>query len=118
MAEGIPALSRRARRNSAALKRFPVRWLHPSRRRFAPPHRILEPHGEAPQRYAPRTTRPRDARSRFDSSEIGSEPIAKSGCDNAGVQAAVFGSLPFAAAFAPPLETATSAGRNTRSPIV
>jgi hypothetical protein len=36
-------------------------------------------------------------------------------------QAALLGSLPFAAAaaaFAPPFETPTSAGRSTRSPIV
>jgi len=39
-------------------------------------------------------------------------PISKS-------QAALFGSLPLAGVgFAPPLETATSAGRSTRSPIM
>jgi hypothetical protein len=35
-----------------------------------------------------------------------------------GYQAALLGSLPGAPAFAPPLETATRAGRSTRSPIM
>jgi hypothetical protein len=34
-------------RGGGGLKHFPVQWLHPSRRRFAPPQdEVLDPHGE------------------------------------------------------------------------